>query len=96
MNTKVFKLALFLALQFCSLLVLSQEKIDFELQSQKDLTDAKIKLEELFTDKYKIELQKREDALAQSVDRQIALATKIPSLIDTSFLVGILIRCDST
>ena len=61
-------------------MVAIQEKIDYELQAQKDLNDAKIKLEELLTDKYKVELKKREDALAQSVNRQIALITNIPSI----------------
>ena len=39
MNTKVFKLALFLALQFCSLLVLSQEKIDFDSYTEYSYQD---------------------------------------------------------
>lgn len=57
-----------------------QENIDAELQAQKDLADAKIKLEELLTDKYKIELQKREWLLQQSVTRQIALISSIPAV----------------
>ncbi len=39
MNTKVFKLVIFLALQFCSLLVLSQEKIDFDSYTEYSYQD---------------------------------------------------------
>lgn len=56
-----------------------QEKIDYELQAQKDLNEAKARLEEVFTKKYEVELQKRENALEKSINRQIALATRIPS-----------------
>jgi len=61
-------------------MVAIQEKIDYELQAQKDLANAKVKLEEMLTDKYKVELQKRESALEKSVNRQIALITSIPSI----------------
>lgn len=50
-----------------------QEKYDFELKLQQELADQKLKIEQLFTEKYKIELKKREDELSESINREIRM-----------------------